>query len=256
MPAIVQDKNIWILADTGSCRNLISENFWNSLPLHSQLAPPGATIVVAGDGNVLQLVGWAILKLEILGKQLYHEVGIVKDLPVNFLLGGELMTPHACTLQYVPNARNTLTLGNVECTICKENKETLKDAQSPLLFTNFRHIPLPKIRPIAAAALDSEIVPTEIDQSNLIRHRKLEKVLSELKISELKISQSLKHSLVALIDRCLDAFAASDDDIGHTSIVEHTIDTGSNPPVREKLRPLPYSSIEFVDHEIDHFLEL
>ena len=111
MTATVQDRDVLTLADTGSCRNLMSESFWKSLPVQGILAPPGSTVVVAGDGKNLDLLGWLLVKFTIGGRPLYHEVGIVHDLPLDFLLGGEFMVPHTCNLQYSPDALNTFTLG-------------------------------------------------------------------------------------------------------------------------------------------------
>ena len=71
----------------------MSEKFWKTLPVPAKIQPPGSTVVVAGDGKILDLVGWAILNFEIAGHTVYHEVGIVKDLPLEFLVGGELMKP-------------------------------------------------------------------------------------------------------------------------------------------------------------------
>ena len=65
-----------------------------------KMSPPGSTVVVAGDGKVLELLGYVILNFSIASQTVYHGVGIVKDLPVEFLIGGELMKPHGCTLQY------------------------------------------------------------------------------------------------------------------------------------------------------------
>ncbi len=51
----VQKEVILALADTGSCRNLMSEDFWKSLNLNVPLSPPGLTRVLAGDGLPLNL---------------------------------------------------------------------------------------------------------------------------------------------------------------------------------------------------------
>ena len=58
-----QDKTIWGLADTGSCRNLINFDFSESLPIKGTMFPPVSITVIAGDGNTLDLVGWTVLKL-------------------------------------------------------------------------------------------------------------------------------------------------------------------------------------------------
>ena len=90
----VQNKNLWVLADTGSSRNLMSEKFWKQLPIPPKLSPSGSTVVVAGDGKILDLLGWIILNFDIAGQTVYHEVGVVKDLPLEFLMGGEVMKSH------------------------------------------------------------------------------------------------------------------------------------------------------------------
>ena len=46
----------------------------------------------------MDLVGWTILKLEIGNEVVYHEMGVVKELPVPILVGGEMMRPHCSSL--------------------------------------------------------------------------------------------------------------------------------------------------------------
>jgi len=132
----LQDKNIWALADTGSCRNLVNEKFFRTLPIQATILPPGSTVVIAGDGKILDLIGWLILNFEVAGTTVYHEIGIVKDLPVDLLLGGELMKPHGCMLQYVTSGRNVFKLGNKTCATCKENYELIRTKDSKLLLNS------------------------------------------------------------------------------------------------------------------------
>ena len=114
----LQDKTVWGLADTGACRNLINFDFYQNLPIKGTMFPPGSVQVIAGDGNALDLLGWVILKLEIGNDVVYHEVGVVKDLPVAVLLGGELMRPHCCSLQYTATGRNNFHLRTPSCSVC------------------------------------------------------------------------------------------------------------------------------------------
>ena len=250
----VQDRNQWALVDTGSCKNLISEGFFKKLPLPSHMAPPGHTVVVAGDGQKLELEGWVILKLEVTGRPLYHQFGIVKGLPVDILLGGELMRPHACTCQYNQQGRGIFSLGTDKCKLCEENLQILKAENSPALRTIFKKIGPPKIKTVASV-VEVSAVPITREHRNS-RREKLEKVLKELKVTDLDVDPAYKHSLVAVIDRGLDAFAATDDDVGSTTLTAHKIDTGNSVPFREKLRPLPWSRREFVDREIERLLKL
>ena len=54
-------------------------------------------MVVAGNGMALHLCGWGIFKLEIAGQTFSHEIGVGKDLPVDILIGGEVMRPMLAT---------------------------------------------------------------------------------------------------------------------------------------------------------------
>ena len=89
------------------------------------------------------------------------------------------------------------------------------------------------------------------------QHRQdLEKILKELKIPELKISVDLKASIVEILDRNFKAFAVNDDDLSVTDRVEHTIDTGTNTPFKERGRPVPFGAREFVEQEIAKYQRL
>ena len=99
------------------------------------------------------------------------------------------------------------------------------------------------VSPPASIDVDSTpdyAVPIPHDENAGSRNSKLSNVRTELKIQDLKLRPQLKHALIGVIDRGLDAFAKVDDDLGHTSVVEHTIITGDAPPIKEKLRPLPH----------------
>ena len=71
-PVLVQNRSLWGLADTGSCRNLISDLLWVSLPVKLVLRHPGSDIVVAGDGRCLALIGCCVLQFDLVGKTVGH----------------------------------------------------------------------------------------------------------------------------------------------------------------------------------------
>ena len=90
----------WGLADTGCSRYLISKRLSDSLPLKIRLIPPGST-VLAEIRKSVNPKGWGILKFEIGNKIFYHEVRRVKELPVDFAIGADLMIPDQlnCVIQ-------------------------------------------------------------------------------------------------------------------------------------------------------------
>ena len=163
------------------------------------------------------------------------------------------MKPHGSMLEYVTSGRNVFKLRNKTCAICKENYELIRRKDSKLLLNSFSTHSFDKIKPLNLVVTEPRAIPAEIEPASLDRRAKLEKVLEELKIHELAISAILKHSLVALIDRCLDAFAVDDVDLALTTLVEHAINTGDTTPFKEKLRPLPYARRDLVKMDIDRF---
>ena len=135
-------------------------------------------------------------------------------------------------------------------------------ACSTQLNRDFRRRPPPKLSALnSCPAIDVEenpqlAVPIPVDEVAENRRGKLSIVTTELKINDLDISSDLKHRLVGIIDRCLDAFAEDDNDLGYCTIVEHEINTSDATPVREKLRPTPFHRRPFVDKEVDRYLNL
>ena len=158
------------------------------------------------------------------------------------------MRPHAANLQFVPKGRNTISFHNSSCSVCHENYRAQTEINSFQVISTFgRRTPTLlhslSVSPPASIDIDSTpdyAVPIPHNENDEARNSKLSNVPNELKIHELKITPQLKHSLIGVVDRCLDAFAKDDDDLGHTSLVEHTINTGDAPPIKEKLRPLPH----------------
>ena len=186
------------------------------------MAPPGHTVVVAGEGQRLELEGWVILKVEVTKRPVYHQFGIVNGLPVEILLGGEIMRPHACTCQNNQQGSGIFSVGTDKCQHCEENHQFLKPENSPALRTIFKKIGPPKIKTVASVLEVSAVSITRENRNS--RRKKLANVLKELKITDSDVDPAYKHSLVAVIDRGLDAFAATDDDMGSTTLTAHKID--------------------------------
>ena len=86
-------------------------------------------------------------------------------------------------------------------------------------------------------------VPSETVESQPI----LQKVLAELKVSDLSIPEFNKRRVVELVRRNLRAFAVSPSDFGRTQFVTHRIDVGDNPPFKERLKAVPHALQEFLE---------
>ena len=128
--ANVEDKCLWGLGYTGSCRNPASENFYKLLSLEVPLTPPAATVVVFGKGKVFNLCGWGIFVFEIAEKTLSHGSGEINGLPVEFLMRSEVMQAHAAKLHFLEKARNPIPFCNDSCFACYETHCILSEKNS------------------------------------------------------------------------------------------------------------------------------
>ena len=120
--SMVQSTPMWLLAESGSSRNLINELAFSRLLFQPPLRPPGDVRVVGGSGEVLQIKGFAVLPISFGTTLVWHEFGVVKDLPLEALIGGDVFTPHFCTLQYLKNNRKRLEFGTQTCSECERNR--------------------------------------------------------------------------------------------------------------------------------------
>ena len=134
----IQIRCLWALADTGSCRNLMTESLFNSLQVQPHFLTRTSLNVIVGNGATLEVLGWCILRFAIIDRIVFHQVGIVRGLPVDFIVGGEIMKPHGSLLAYTPSGRNEFDLGQASCEICVDNKKILQDEHSSQLSTKYK----------------------------------------------------------------------------------------------------------------------
>ena len=60
-----------------------------------------------------------------------------------------------------------------------------------------------------------------------------------------------KEELIQVLAQLSNAFALSDDELGETSVVEHSIDTKGAPPVLTSPRQIPYSLRTELEKELE-----
>ena len=90
------------------------------------------------------------------------------------------------------------------------------------------------------------------------------KRLQLLKIEALlQLRPSYKEAMLNILLTCLiarvkevvgDVFAYPDGELGHTTLVQHTIDTGDNHPIKQPPRRLPVAQREIADKEVEKML--
>ena len=102
-----------------------------------------------------------------------------------------------------------------------------------------------------AMQANGDVQPAE---RRLSRAEKLTKILSELKY-ENALNQNVteKQQLHQLIDKHLDVFAESDEDIGQVQLIEHQIDTGDAAPIRARARFYSPTQRIAIKAEIDKY---
>lgn len=135
---VIQSTALWILADSGSARNLISREAFEELALRPPLRPTGDIRVVGGSGECLEIDGFAVLPVALEKTVVWHEFGVVRRLPLPALIGGDLLELHQCSLVYAAGRQKRLSFGAADCVTCSENRADLEQdiaAQERLLET-------------------------------------------------------------------------------------------------------------------------
>ena len=114
----VQTLPVWILADSGSVRNLIDESIFNRLPLKPPIREPGDVRVIGGNGEAFDLKVFAVLPVALGSNLIWHEFGVVPNLSLEVLVGADVLVPHLCKLLYLKNNKKRLQSGIQVCPRC------------------------------------------------------------------------------------------------------------------------------------------
>ena len=85
---------------------------------------------------------------------------------------------------------------------------------------------------------------------------KLQKVLTDLRVSTLPIPEQVRKRLIKVVKEHLGAFSASPIDLGKTSVVVHTTMTNAAKPLRHKLRLIPFAQRQYLEQEVKKLLSI
>ena len=116
----VQTLPTWILADSGSVRNLIDEAVYRKLPYQPPIRDPGDCRVIGGNGEALDLKGFTVLPITLGTALLWHEFGVVPNLPLEVLIGADILASHQCSLLYLQGNQKRLFFGKENCAGCEQ----------------------------------------------------------------------------------------------------------------------------------------
>ena len=101
-------------------QNLVDEAVYTKLPYQPPIRNPVGCRVIGGNGEPLDLKGFAVLPITLGTILLWHEFGVVPNLPLEVLIGADILSNHQCTLLYQKNNQKSLLFGNENCQHCDQ----------------------------------------------------------------------------------------------------------------------------------------
>ena len=84
-------------------RNLISETIYKKLQYQPPIRDQGEGRVICGNGEPLDLKGFTVLPVTLGNTLLWHEFGVVPYLPLEMLIGADVLSSYQCSLLYSKN---------------------------------------------------------------------------------------------------------------------------------------------------------
>ena len=267
----------------------MTKKFIASCRISPPIRDPGDCRVIGGNGEALDLRGFAVLPVTLGTTLLWHEFGVVPNLPLEVLIGADILAAHRCSLLYLKNNQKRLIFGQENCAICdrlRNNPEVGSAAQLKFvervprrrrnrlrIGANFvatlpeatdshhnrddRQTEQPVTTEFNADLVPQLPVPQQPQpQIHEPQTGKLQKVLADLRVATLSIPEQVRKQLVEVVKENLDAFAGSPTDLGRTSVVVHTIKTGDAKPFRHKLRPIPFARRQYLEQEVAKLLSI
>ena len=118
---------------------------------------------------------------------------------------------------------------------CDANREQLRSAEDPQLQFNAT------LAPLARQLLDySMVLSAQLSAEQTAQRERLQGLLQELTIDSVVAPDAVKHDVIEIVTRRIDAFPLADNDFWHITLVEHRIETRKRIPFRQRARPIPY----------------
>lgn len=107
---VVQSLPVYILADSGSARNLISLAMFKRLTYKPKLRHTGDVRIIGGNrfsGDRRLCTATAIMSIVVF----WHEFGVCQFLPIDCIIGREIRSSHQCSLLYQGGDRRRIDFG-------------------------------------------------------------------------------------------------------------------------------------------------
>ena len=107
----VQTLLTWVLADSGSVRNLISNRIYKKLQYQSPIRVPGNCKVIGGKSKPFNLKKFTILSVTLGTTLLCYKFGVVPKVSLKVLIGADVLSSHQCSLHYSKNNKKRVLFG-------------------------------------------------------------------------------------------------------------------------------------------------
>ena len=146
------------------------------------------------------------------------------------------MHPHAANLRIAQEGRITVSFCDASCFDCYDNNPALSEKNSSQVLRIFeRRAPsllhalfLSRPASIDKYTLSDCTLPIHFDENSNSRHLGLSNVLKELNIHELNVTPQLNHSLLGVIDRCLEPFSRDAHDLWRAANMRIAVERTAN----------------------------
>ena len=150
-------------------------------------------MVVAGNNPEIPLLSWITLRFTIKRRSAYQEFAIVSHLTIDILIGGMFLRPHECQIIYKAPGPYEFGIKDGCWEKCALNKEKMIANHDPQLQAT------PKRTASKGRNLSCMAVTTRFPDEQERRREKFCKVISELKIDLISVSDAMKHHLVSVL---------------------------------------------------------
>ncbi|CAC5409372.1 unnamed protein product [Mytilus coruscus] len=212
-----------MMLDTGASITILSKKFFETLDISLRKGTIHVKQkLVSATGDTADFLGKMKIKIH-LGKNMYvHEV-LIADIPSKGILGIDFLEQKMCDIILKEkclriNGENVPFFKNKESDSWVGRITLFKDNETG---TRSKNCDLPEhIRPVFETSIKELNEQQQIEFKNLL----------------------IKHK---------DLFSKSSADIGRTDLVDHTINTGDAPPIRQRPRRIPLAKMEAAEAEIE-----
>ena len=96
----IEYRSVPCMIDTGATANLISEKLVRELHTFQYIDRCQLPVFVGANGKPLDVLGAVVFPFEFSGSFLFHRWYIVRDLPIQLLMGNEMLRLHHASIDY------------------------------------------------------------------------------------------------------------------------------------------------------------